>query len=42
MMIALHKNARTTPAIRSEIAASTDSVVALAQRYGTLAGLTAA
>ena len=34
MMIALHKNARTTPAIRSEIAASTDSVVALAQRYG--------
>lgn len=34
MMIALHKNARTTPAIRAEIAASTDSVVALAQRYG--------
>lgn len=34
MMIALHKNARTTPAIRAEIAASTDSAVALAQRYG--------
>ena len=34
MMIALHKNARTTPAIRAEIASSTDSVVALAQRYG--------
>ena len=34
MMITLHKNARTTPAIRAEIAASTDSVVALAQRYG--------
>lgn len=25
MMIALHKNARTTPALRAEIAASTDS-----------------
>ena len=34
MMIALHKNARTTPAIRAEIAASADSAVALAQRYG--------
>ena len=34
MMIALHKNTCTTPAIRFEIAASTDSVVALAQRYG--------
>lgn len=34
MIIALHKNARTTPAIRAEIAASTDSVVALARRYG--------
>ena len=34
MMIALHKNARTTPAIRAEIAASADSAVTLAQRYG--------
>ncbi len=34
MMIALHKNARTTPAIRAEIAASADSIVALARRYG--------
>jgi len=28
------KNARTTPAIRAEIAASSDSVVTLAQRFG--------
>jgi transposase-like protein len=34
MMIALHKNARTTPAIRAEIAASGDSAAALAQRFG--------
>ena len=34
MMSALHKNACTTPAIRSEIAASTDGAVALAKRYG--------
>jgi hypothetical protein len=34
MMIALHKNARTTPATRAEIAASTDTAVTLAQRYG--------
>ncbi len=34
MMIALHKNARATPAIRAEIAAGADSAVALAQRYG--------
>jgi transposase len=34
MMIALHKNARTTPATRAEIAASTDTAMALAQRYG--------
>ena len=34
MMIALHKNARTTPAIRAAIAASPESIVALAQRYG--------
>ncbi len=33
MIIALHKNARTTPAIRAEIAASTDSVAELAKRY---------
>ena len=32
MMSALHKNACTTPAIRSEIAASTDGAVALAKR----------
>ncbi|MDO9135214.1 helix-turn-helix domain-containing protein, partial [Hydrogenophaga sp.] len=34
MMIALHKNARTTPAIRAEIATSGDSAAALAQRFG--------
>ncbi len=34
MMIALQKNAWTTPAIRAEIAVSPDSVAALAQRYG--------
>ena len=34
MMIALHKNARTTPAIRAEIAVSTDSAATLAQRFG--------
>ena len=34
MIIALHKNARTTPAIRAEIAASSDSVANLALRYG--------
>jgi transposase-like protein len=34
MMIALHKRARTTPAVRAEIAASTLSAAALAQRYG--------
>lgn len=33
MTIALHKNARTTPAIRAEIAASADSVAVLAARY---------
>jgi len=33
MMIALHKNARTTPAVRAEIAASTEPVACLAQRY---------
>lgn len=34
MMIALHKNARTTPAIRAEMAASSDSAASLAQRFG--------
>ena len=34
MIIALHKNARTTPAIRAEIAASTESAKALACRFG--------
>jgi HAMP domain-containing protein len=33
MMIALHKRARTTHAVRDEIAASKLSVAALAQRY---------
>jgi transposase-like protein len=33
MLIALHKQARTTPAVRAEIAASTESVAALARRY---------
>jgi transposase InsO family protein len=33
MMIALHKNARTTPAIRAEIASSTASAASLAQRF---------
>ena len=32
-MIALHKNARTTPAVRAEIAASHEPVARLAQRY---------
>jgi hypothetical protein len=34
MMIALHKNTRTTPAIGAEIAASSDCAATLAQRYG--------
>ncbi|HXF08851.1 MAG TPA: IS481 family transposase, partial [Candidatus Acidoferrales bacterium] len=34
MIIALHKNARTTPAIRAEIAASKESARVLAKRYG--------
>ncbi len=34
MMIALHKNARTTPAVRQEIAASSESASILAARYG--------
>ena len=34
MLIALHKNARTTPAVRAEIAASHESAAVLAQRFG--------
>ena len=34
MLIALHKNARTTPAVRAEIAASSETAPVLAQRYG--------
>jgi len=34
MRIALHKRARTTPAVRAEIAASRDSAGVLARRYG--------
>jgi len=33
MLIALHKQARTTPEVRAEIAASRESVAALARRY---------
>jgi transposase InsO family protein len=33
-MMALHKNARTTPAVRAEIASSTASAASLAQRFG--------
>ena len=38
MMIALHKNARTTPAIRAEIAASSDTAATFAKRYGVSEG----
>lgn len=38
MMVSLHKNARTTPLIRAEIATSTDSAHVLAQRYGISEG----
>ena len=34
MMIALHKQARTTPAVRAEIAASNETVSCLAARFG--------
>lgn len=34
MQIVLHKNARTTPAVRAEIAASNESAHVLATRYG--------
>lgn len=37
MMIALHRNARTTPAIRARMAASTDSAASLARRFGVSA-----
>ena len=33
MMISLHKNARTTPAVRAQIAISTDSAASLAARF---------
>ena len=33
MLIALHKRARTTPAIRAELAASTEPVAVLAGRF---------
>jgi transposase-like protein len=38
MNIKLHKNARTTPAVRAEIAASTERACALAARYGVTEG----
>lgn len=34
MLIALHKDARTTPAVRAEIAASDDTASVLARRHG--------
>src|SRR6218665_2077821 len=34
MSMALHKNARTTPAVRAEIAASNETASVLAQRFG--------
>src|SRR6218665_182555 len=34
MSMARHKNARTTPAVRAEIAASSQTASVLAQRYG--------
>ena len=34
MQVSLHKNARTTPAVRAEIAASSDTAAVLAKRYG--------
>lgn len=36
MLIALHKQARTTPAVRAEIAASTEPVCVLARRHRKL------
>jgi hypothetical protein len=34
MLIALHKNARTTPAVRAEITASSETTSVLALRFG--------
>jgi hypothetical protein len=34
MLIALHKNARTTPAVRAQMAPSDEPVSVLAPRYG--------
>ena len=34
MLIALHKNARTTPAVRAEIAAINETANVFAQRFG--------
>jgi transposase-like protein len=33
-MLSIHPNARTTPAVRAEIARSVEPIGALAQRYG--------
>ena len=33
MIVKLHKNARTTPAIRAQLAASNESVAVLAKRF---------
>ena len=38
MLIALHKNARTTPAVRAEIAASNEPARVLAERFGITYG----
>ena len=34
MQVSLHKNARTTPAVRAEIAAGNETAAILAKRYG--------
>ncbi len=34
MLISLHKNARTTPAVRAEIAVSSETASVFAQRFG--------
>ncbi|CEG13737.1 Integrase catalytic domain-containing protein [groundwater metagenome] len=34
MNLKLHKNARTTPSIRKEIQSSSETIVALAKKYG--------
>ncbi|MFN8953471.1 MAG: IS481 family transposase, partial [Burkholderiales bacterium] len=38
MMIALHKNARTTPATRAEMAARTETDATLSLRFGVSEG----